>query len=410
MSRSRPHCSILAVGDYPEGGATSQRLRMLAKILEQGFGDTSVWIMHPSSRAPVKENCHISGIDAGISYKYLSGRTVRPTGVFAALADTVRGITASIQLLFGKNGLKPDLLVLYTPRFSKFVLPLLVAKMLHIPVIVEVCEIWSKSTDSVGAGLFRRLAAYGEPIMERLVSRLSIGLFVISRGIRDYYQKLGVSVAGSYLLPVLIDIDQYEKGGCTVVGKLVGARYLLNSGSFNEKDGLSYVIEAMVGVRKDYRDVQLVFTGQTTPEIEGRIFQIAGENSQDWIVFTGHLSRDQLIWCYKNALGLLSCRSNSQYANFGFPTKLAEYLATGTPVVATMVGDVTEYLRDGETAYLAEPEDVGSIEQAIRRCIKDPVTANKLGRAGARVARDTFDYRVHINGVMNFIHRRTVMK
>ena len=163
----------------------------------------------------------------------------------------------------------------------------------------------------------------------------------------------------------------------------------------------------MAGVRNDYHDIRLVFTGHTTSDVEKRILEIAGENSRDWIVFTGHLSRDALIWCYKNALGLLSCRSDSDYANYGFPTKLAEYLATGTPVVATKVGDVTEYLRDRETAYLAEPENTDSIEQAIGRLIKDPVTAADTGRAGARVARDTFDYRVHIDGVVDFIRQRT---
>lgn len=407
MTRSSLRCSILAIGDYPEGGAGSQRLRMLARIFQQGVGETSIWIMHPSSRFPISENNSVSAINDGIRYTYLSGRLVRPTGVFGAFMDTIKGITASVWLLAGKHGKKPDLLVLYTPKFVKFIIPLLVARLLHIPVIVEVCEVWSKSTDTVGAGLLRRLAGSGEPLMERLIARGSAGLLVISQGIRHYYQELGMPRSGIYLLPVLIDADQYEKGGVTAFKKLEGARYLLNSGSFSEKDGLSYLIRAIAGVRNDYHDIRLVFTGHTTSDVEKRILEIAGENSRDWIVFTGHLSRDALIWCYKNALGLLSCRSDSDYANYGFPTKLAEYLATGTPVVATKVGDVTEYLRDGETAYLAEPENTDSIEQAIGRLIKDPVTAADTGRAGARVARDTFDYRVHIDGVVDFIRQRT---
>ncbi len=407
MTRSSLRCSILAIGDYPEGGAGSQRLRMLARIFQQGVGEASIWIMHPSSRVPIRENNSISAIKDGIRYTYLSGRLVRPAGVFGALMDTLGGIAASVRQLVGRQGRKPDLLVLYTPKFVKFIIPLLVARLLHIPVIVEVCEIWSKSTDTVGAGLLRRLASSGEPVMERLISRVPVGLLVISQGISHYYQELGMQNSGIYLLPALIDADQYEKGGVTALKKLEGVRYLLNSGSFNEKDGLPYLIRAIVGVRDDYHDIRLVFTGHTTLDIEKQILEIAGENSQDWIVFTGHLSRDSLIWCYKNALGLLSCRSDSDYANYGFPTKLAEYLATGTPVVATKVGDVTEYLSDGETAYLAEPENTGSIEQAIRRLIKDPVTAADTGRAGVRVARDTFDYRVHIDRVADFIHQRT---
>jgi glycosyltransferase involved in cell wall biosynthesis len=410
MSRSSLRCAILAVGDYPEGGATSQRLGMLARVLRDGVGETAIWIMHPSSRMAIPENEHISAERDGIRYTYLSGRTVRPAGVFPAFLDTVRGIAASVGRLAGRRSRRPDLLVLYTPKFVKFIIPLLVARLLRIPVLVEVCEVWSKSTDTVGAGVLRRLANSGEPVMERFVARVSAGLLVISQGIKCYYRELGMPEAGIYLLPVLIDAEHYEKSGDAAVEKLRGVRYLLNSGSYNEKDGLSYLIRATAGVHGDFPDIRLVFTGHAPPEVESRILDTAGEDARDWIVFTGHLSRDALIWCYKHALGLLSCRSNSEYANYGFPTKLVEYLASGTPVIVTAVGDVNGYLRDGETAYLAAPENTGSIEEAIRRLLEDPDAAAETGRAGAGVARDTFDYRVHIDGLADFIRRRAGKK
>ena len=166
------------------------------------------------------------------------------------------------------------------------------------------------------------------------------------------------------------------------------------------------LVRAVARIHAAFPDIQLVFTGHTTPEVMVEIRAFAGENSQDWIIFTGHLSRDELIWCYKNAIGLLSCRSNSDYANLGFPTKLAEYLAAGTPVVATTVGDVSEYLCDGKTAYLAESENISSIEQAIIRLVSDPILAAEIGKAGAKVARDYFDYQAHVDMVADFIHQR----
>ena len=90
MSRPLLRCSILAIGDYPEGGASSQRLGMLARIFQQGIGETSIWIMHPSSRVPIRENNNVSAEKDGIRYTYLSGRTVRPEGLFGTFMDTVR--------------------------------------------------------------------------------------------------------------------------------------------------------------------------------------------------------------------------------------------------------------------------------------------------------------------------------
>ena len=49
-------------------------------------------------------------------------------------------------------------------------------------------------------------------------------------------------------------------------------------------------------------------------------------------------------------------RPDSRQARGGFPTKLGEYLATGKPVCVTKVGEITVYLEDNVSAFLAEPE------------------------------------------------------
>jgi glycosyltransferase involved in cell wall biosynthesis len=243
-------------------------------------------------------------------------------------------------------------------------------------------------------------------MMERLIPVISAGVLAISRGIRQYYERLGLTHDAIYLLPVMIDSERYQRGGLTAVESLRNVKFLLNSGSFNEKDGLNHLVQAMAKVREDYPEIKLVFTGVASKSTQEKILTAAGAGAHDWIIFPGFLPRDELIWCYKNALGLLSCRSNSEYANYGFPTKLAEYLSSGRPVIATTVGDVEEYLEDGKTAYLADPENIESIALAIRRLVQDPVKAEKIGRQGAEVARQYFDYRNHAQQVATFIRRR----
>lgn len=56
----------------------------------------------------------------------------------------------------------------------------------------------------------------------------------------------------------------------------------------------------------------------------------------------------------KNAEALVLDRPNSLQAQYGFPTKLGEYLLTGNPVVVTKVGDIPLYLKDGVSALLSE--------------------------------------------------------
>jgi glycosyltransferase involved in cell wall biosynthesis len=406
MSQRPVHCSILAVGDFPEGGASSQRLYLLAKTLNEGMGYASLWILHPISKVPVRENISNAGEWREVKFIYLSGTTVRPSGVVGAFLDTVRGIYRSVRLIASRGKDRPDVLVLYTPTFLKFIFPMLVAKLFHVPMVVESCEIRSTSTDFV-PGIIRRIANSGELLLERLIPFFAVGVLGISRGILQYYKERGLPQEAACLLPVLVDLDREQKCDHVVVEQLKGERFLLHSGSFEEKEGLVYLVQAVAKVHEEYPNIKLVFTGFATKSTQIKILEYAGSRTgAEWIIFTGFLSRQELIWCYKNAIGLLCCRSNSVYANYGFPTKLAEYLSVGRPVVATSVGDIKEYLADEETAFLAEPENVESIALAIRRLLHDPVHAEKIGQQGAEVARQYFDYRNHIEKVSNFIRRR----
>ncbi len=58
---------------------------------------------------------------------------------------------------------------------------------------------------------------------------------------------------------------------------------------------------------------------------------------------------------------------DSKQAQGGFPTKLGEYLATGNPVCATTVGEIPDYLVDGESVYFAVPGSVDSFADAMLR-------------------------------------------
>ena len=75
----------------------------------------------------------------------------------------------------------------------------------------------------------------------------------------------------------------------------------------------------------------------------------------------------------------------------GVPVALMEALACGLPTVASRLSGVPELVRDGETGVLAEPGDVGSLREALRVAITDPVAARRRAEAGRRLVESEFD-------------------
>jgi glycosyltransferase involved in cell wall biosynthesis len=74
----------------------------------------------------------------------------------------------------------------------------------------------------------------------------------------------------------------------------------------------------------------------------------------------------------------------------GMSRVLFEYLAAGTPVVASRVGVVPEILEDGETALLVPAGEPEGLAAAIARLLEDAGLRRRLGTAGVDLVRARF--------------------
>ena len=71
----------------------------------------------------------------------------------------------------------------------------------------------------------------------------------------------------------------------------------------------------------------------------------------------------------------------THFAYYASPMKLFEYMASGTPIVATDLPSTAEIARDGENALLVPPDDAAALGKAIERLTKDRKLAERLARA-----------------------------
>jgi len=97
---------------------------------------------------------------------------------------------------------------------------------------------------------------------------------------------------------------------------------------------------------------------------------------------TGRVSDAQLVEEYSRA-SVVVLPSVTSAESFGMV--LAEANACERPVVASDIGGIPSFVRDGENGFLVPPGDAGALADAISTLLLDPALSERMGRAGRAI-------------------------
>ena len=70
-----------------------------------------------------------------------------------------------------------------------------------------------------------------------------------------------------------------------------------------------------------------------------------------------------------------------------------EAMASGTPVIASRLGGLTEVVQDGVTGFLVEPGNLAELRDRLAQLLGDPALAAQLGRNARDLVIDRFTWR-----------------
>lgn len=233
------------------------------------------------------------------------------------------------------------------------------------------------------------------------------GLFVISTALKKYFIEKGLSEEKIQIVNMTVDSHRFAK-----LNKSSSAeKYIAYCGTAsNNKDGVDELIKAYAIVAKKHTDVKLYIIGKTpsADDKAGNLKLIKDLRLTEKVVFTGIVRADQMPQILMDATILALDRPDSLQAQNGFPTKLGEYLMTGNPVVVTKVGDIPLFLKDGESALLAEQRNPEEFASKLCWALENPEDAAIIGRKGKEVAMQSFNYLNETSKIVKFVFNQDV--
>ena len=89
---------------------------------------------------------------------------------------------------------------------------------------------------------------------------------------------------------------------------------------------------------------------------------------------------------------------------FGSPTKLFEYMAMGKGIVASDLDQMSEILRDGETALLIEPNNIEAVADAMHKLVNNKELREKLGRNAREEVCKNYTWKMHTQKIIDALY------
>ncbi|MCU1275614.1 MAG: hypothetical protein JWO48_3045 [Bryobacterales bacterium] len=347
--------------------------------------------------SPIPLNTRRSGVYQGISFQYTTP-VRRPENFAARLFVYLWGITELTLRLFRLRFLcARTAIYLYIMDGPLYLYVACVCRLLGFPIVQEMCE-WFPS--------FRR-SAFSDWLYRKPIFAMATGILVISRLIdRRVRERSVVANPGLqiYWLPSLVDSHRFveasplEDNGTETVPNFVWC-------GIGYTEDILFLVRVLAlvnheGYRCKLRVLSAAFVGWGPDMIR----DYAREHGlpPDAIHLMGCVDDRTLESCYKSATALLLPLWDDERSRTRMPNKLAEYLASGRPVITCGVGDLLDFLADGVNAYLSKPGDERNFADNMMAVLRDPCRATQIGAHGQRTCIERMDYRSQIDGLAGY--------
>jgi glycosyltransferase involved in cell wall biosynthesis len=326
---SKLKVAVVAAFPPPPGGMTHQAA-MLAEILARDGADV------------VKINTNPFGRRKPRSLRFLH-----------LLSDLGHLRGADLALIFAGS---------YASFFAFSAVPLIAARLFKVPTIIMYKGGESRS-------FFRKWGWLVRPC-----SRLARAVVVPGRFLAGVFDSFGMR---AQVIPDIIDVAVLPERAAPRDGPPL----FLCPRRHDYVGGVDLAVRAFGEVVGEFPDAELHLYGDGAerPKLE----RLAARVAPGQIWFHGVVPHEELVPLLAKATAVVNSTRDDNH-----PNSVLEAMWVGCPVVATAVGGVPFLVRDGETGYLAEPDDPAALAAQMLRVLRNPAEAAEVAARARGACRE----------------------
>jgi len=187
----------------------------------------------------------------------------------------------------------------------------------------------------------------------------------ISNFLADWAKTLGVAKEKIVVVPNGVDVEKFNQqriiNAQNTKYNINGKKVILTDSRLEKKNGVADLIRALAILKETNDDITLLVIGDGTEKIALNRLAVELGLTDDHLKFLGKIPYDEIQNYY--ALADVFARPS---LSEGFGNVFIQAMATGIPVIATPVGGIVDFLKDGETGWFCEVNNPKSIAEKIK--------------------------------------------
>ena len=199
---------------------------------------------------------------------------------------------------------------------------------------------------------YRRIAYLGENFLTHYVD----GFIFITEGLKKFYEKkIKLDSKPVDIIPSGVDLNLFSKRDPSIIRDKYNLKeddFLIGYvGGISKMRELDFILKAFKELNKTNKNYKLMFVGDGDDKkhLETLVKELQVENN---VIFTGRVLYEEVPY-YMSAFNVGLCHLPDKLVfRYSFPMKVLEYLACGTPVLASDIEAHREIAKKINNIYL----------------------------------------------------------
>ena len=154
------------------------------------------------------------------------------------------------------------------------------------------------------------------------------------------------------------------------------------------KNGVDILIRAVAKFKERRPNMKCLVIGDG-PDLKKLKALCRKLNVDGDVLFLGHIAQNDLpLYFAISDMFIRPSRSE------GLGSSFLEAMAAGIPIIGTPVGGIVDFLKDGETGYIAEPENPDSVAYNMNEILDDPKRTERITRNAEDLVRRNYSWEI----------------